>query len=230
MKIFKLGNRLQGSYLVDRDGNLIPVDMHVPSTTFLDRGYAELSLTDIEFLYNQGKITEKDAENAVVYWFVVYLQSELDKSADNHSMVDIMSFVEWAELKYAPEMKSLAMKILPKGNFYADVSKFKQLTDKWYNYLLDTYTKLTVFGRKVEFRIQSDGYDWNKVIIDDVILRNEKDFRDCTFTILRESSRGYKAYCLDVSLIELLSDYDKTVMSSSNISRIKKDDGSIIYE
>ena len=46
-----------GSYVSDRDGNIYDIMMHVPSTTYLGRGYLHLAPTDADFLLNQGLIS-----------------------------------------------------------------------------------------------------------------------------------------------------------------------------
>ena len=81
------------------------------------------------------------------------------------------------------------------------------------------FVKVSEFGKTIEFRISSnDDFDWNKVIIDDVLLKNSKVYDTFNINIVRESDKGYKAYFLNASLADILNN-DNIVLSSTYLNR-----------
>lgn len=217
-----------GSYLLDREGKLIPVDIHSPSTTYINRGLAFLSVTDAEFLYRIRKVTENEALQIVLGNFNYFLQFQLDKKeGDMFSILDISRFMEWSEMKYAPTMKDMFRGTMSEVSqlqrmYHHDI--FEKLTHKFYPWLLNNYVKISVIGNNVEFRISSeDGFDWNSAIVDHVLTQYQ--FSASTrFNILRESSSGYIAYFLGATLNEVL-ERDKVIMSSIILDRVETDGG-----
>ena len=86
-------------------------------------------------------------------------------------------------------------------------------------YLKDNFCKISVFGNAVEFRISSDDYDWNDVIIDDVILKYDRGNPYTTrYTIMKESDKGYQEYFSNATLEDILQN-DKAVLSSQMLDR-----------
>ena len=75
-----------------------------------------------------------------------------------------------------------------------------------------------VINKVAEFRITSDnGYDWNDIIIDDVIL--SYDWKPgMKFNILKESDSGYKSYFYNASMDDIL-EQDSLILSSEYIDR-----------
>lgn len=215
-----LGN---GSYLLSKQGDIIPVYLHVPSTTFMDRGIHHLAPTDAEFLMNQGKIGEYDAISVLLGCFEYYL--EQNDITEDISMIDITRFINWAELRYAPNLKIFAQMYIMKLKSLAqlkDMQKsypdYEYIDAIWYPYVLNSYVKVVKLGRQVSFRISSeDNFDWNNIIIDKVLLNRSYNLKDCLFSILRESSKGYRAYFLDASLKEIL-ERDKMILSSTYVN------------
>ena len=77
----------------------------------------------------------------------------------------------------------------------------------------------SVFGNAVEFRISRDDYDWNKVIIDDVILKYDSGKPYTTrYTIMKESDNGYQEYFSNATLEDILEN-DGAVLSSELLDR-----------
>ena len=207
---------LSGSYLVGRDGNLYDVVLHAPSTTFITRGIMHLSPTDAGFLYRLGKISEYDVEVILSYNFEYFLVHE-----DHSDSAILMNsqFIEWAELEYMPAVKKIFNKLAYSNEQPKDVgAKFYQLNQKWYKWLQDNFVKLSVINKVAEFRIMSDnGYDWNDIIIDDVIL--SYDWKPgMKFNILKESDNGYKSYFYNASIDDIL-EQDSLILSSEYIDR-----------
>lgn len=202
------------AYLLDRNGNIWDTSLHVPSTTYVNRGIIRLCPTDAEFLLNNGNITEGDAKTIVLYDFMKFLGGKL-----KYSPIDLSSYLNFAELKYAPSVRSILLNTLNDLDLSVDSSKYNKLNKYWYNYLRNEFVKVSEFGDTIEFRISSnDGFDWNKVIIDDVLLKNSKVYDMFRINIVRESARGYKAYFLNASLADIL-DNDNIVLSSMCLSR-----------
>ena len=213
-----------GTWLLNRNGELEPTQMHVPSTTYLSRGLNHLAPTDAEFLYKHGKISLEDAELITKVCLVEFLTVEKDLNDDDRvGMTDMTMFNDYAELRYCPSFRNKFMMLITTvGNIITeeDDVRFAELNSKWYPWLQNNFVKVSKFGDVVEFRINSeDGYDWNKVIIDDGILKSGfADDPDIHYNILRESSKGYKAYFTDASLSDIL-DNDKVVLSSTLLRR-----------
>lgn len=209
-----------GSYMVSKDGDVISVQFHAPSTTYINRKIYHLCPTDANFLLSQNKISEDDAETIVAYCFAEYLEDEGFKDSDKISSSVFNDFASYADLLAAPKMYMIASDY--EGSTLSDLHKasksFDSLTNKWYNWLKNNFVKVTVYKNKIEFRIGSDdGYDWNDVIIDDVILKSElKDNPSNRYNILRESNKGYKAYFQNATLNDLLED-DKKILSEEQI-------------
>jgi len=213
---------LNGSYLVDRGGNLYDVTMHVPSTTFLDRGLHLLAPIDAGFLFDIREFDEDEVLVVLQYWLAKYLKTELhETNVFKPSMLDLTSFMSWAELKYSSSAHSIFTSHMKE--FYGRLSDddrvdFYRLNDEYYTWLKDNFVKLSVTGRIVEFRIQSeDNFDWNEVIIDDVIL--SYDWKpNSRFNILREDSDGYKAFFFNATLDNILED-DDTILATVDIMK-----------
>lgn len=202
------------SYLLDRKGHIRVISLHVPSTTYVNRGITRLCPTDAEFLLNNGKITEDEAKTIALYDFTEFLGDKSD-----YSPIDLSTYLNFAELKYAPSVRSIFLKSLNDPDVSADSSKYDKLNEQWYNYLCNEFVKVSEFGKTIEFRISSnDDFDWNKVIIDDVLLKNSKVYDSFNINIVRESDKGYKAYFLNASLSDILNS-DNIVLSSTCLNR-----------
>lgn len=220
-----------GSYLLDRNGNLLAVKLHVPSTTYVSRGIERLSCTDGQFLYDQKLIDMDEFMSIALYNFWCFLQQDKNKKlSDSVTVSDCIEFNDYAELRYAPSVRSKFMLI--SGTVQDIVSRlskypdFKNLNNKWYDYLKNEYVKVSVFNNSVEFRISSeDGFDWNSTIIDSVILEDSNPAH--RYTIVRESSKGYRAYFINATLSDILEN-DKVVLSSKLLNR-KVVCGRVVY-
>lgn len=203
-----------GAYLLDRDGELIPVDYHVPSSTYYDRGIKHLCCTDAQFLYDEGMIDEDDADIIAKYCLKEFLQDI--KNLSSFSMMDVIEFDKYGELKYAPLVRGSIMKL--RGDVDniltpSELSKFNTLNNKWYKFLCNNYVKVSVLNKYIEFRISSqDNFNWNTVIIDDCIMNLDNNSK-YLYTILRESNKGFKSYFVNATLNEIL-ETDKIVLSS----------------
>lgn len=217
----------QGSYVVDRAGNIHDIGMHVPSTTYLTRGLMHLASTDAEFLLNENLIDEKSALAILLYCYEEFLKNELGIDDENKiiNLVAETQFVNYAELRHAPNVRKLFF-----NNRYRTISEiedarsylpdFDSLNDKWYKYLQDNYVKISRYGNTIEFRISSnDGFDWNNVIIDKVILKYDSGKPYTTrYSIARESDKGYQEYFYNATLNDILEN-DKAVLSSEYVDR-----------
>ena len=188
-----------------------------------EHGNGELA----EFLYSEGLITQDDVRCVLDFCFAEYLVNIQNKDTSYvPSMMDVVSFTSYAELKYARTSYTMLMKYV--NRFRIDVSeeatsKFYKLSNRWYRYLTDNFVKVAVMNNSVEFRICSeDSFDWNSVIIDDCILEYDLSSNSSTrYSILRESSKGYKAYFLNATLKEILES-DSTILSSSNYTYLDR--------
>lgn len=223
-------NTQYGTWLLSRRGDLIPVTLHVPSTTWTSRGLEYLAPTDGEFLYTQGKISEEELTSIVVTNFLHYLD---DNKITEYSITDVTSFHSYAELKYAPTARQIMMRFIggttaSLKNMLLDYTSFSALNQKWYSFLQNNYVKVSKFNNTLEFRISSDGYDWNENIIDDVLLNEDYDFSRCRINIVKETAAGYKPYFQNATLDDILS-YDDTVMSSTKLCKRCVINGKIIY-
>jgi len=207
----------KGSYLLDRSGNLYSVDLHVPSTTYMSRGIQHLCPTDIDFLIENAGADKEDG--VVVYWYCLYeYLHTLTPTIADRTRFDI-----YCELKYTNILKQY-VGLGSKCPYTANeleylIEDFEDLNEMWYTYCKDNYVKISIFGNAVEFRITSDdSFDWNKVIIDDFILKYDKGPSTIRYTILRESANGYQEYFLGATKAEIL-EADKVVLSSTYITR-----------
>lgn len=219
-----------GTWLLSRHGDLIPVTLHVPSTTWISRGLEYLAPTDGEFLYTQGKISEEELTSIVVTNFLHYLD---DNKITEYSITDVTSFNSYAELRYASTARQIMMRFIggttaSLKNMLLDYTSFSALNQKWYSFLQNNYVKVSKFNNTLEFRISSDGYDWNENIIDDVLLNENYDFSKCRINIVKETAAGYKPYFQNATLDDILS-YDDTVMSSTKLCKRCVINGKIIY-
>ena len=213
-------NTEYGTWLLDKQGDLIPVTLHVPSTTWVSRGLDYLAPTDGEFLYTQGKISIDELTTIVVTNFIWYLQSS---GIVDYSITDVTTFNSYAELKYAPTARQIMMKFMigttdSLKTMLSEYPSFDKLNQKWYSTLQNDYVKVSRFKNVLEFRISSDGYDWNKNIIDDVLLNRKYDFANCRINIVKETVNGYKPYFQNATVNDILSN-DKAVMATTLFSR-----------
>lgn len=214
----------QGAYLLSRQGDIIPVNIHVPSTTYRDRGRNHLCPTDAEFLCEQGKISFEEALIICKVCLVEFLSTELNyDNNDEITIMDMSKFNSYAELRYAPTLRKYLMNYSDKiGNVYTEGEEdiFESLNAKWYPWLQNNFVKVSVFNNVVEFRISSnDNFDWNRVIIDDCILKYDPSTRSSTkYTIVRESNKGYKAYFINATIDEILEN-DDVVLASKTLQR-----------
>lgn len=213
-----------GSYLLMKNGEIINTIFHVPSTTYISRGILHLCPTDAEFLLTHGKIDDKEAEVILKYCLVEYLTNELRRDSDyTLSVFDITSFTGYADLRYAPTLRRMVMRYpgrLKNILSASDEELFQQLNSVWYIWLKNNFVKVSVFRDNIEFRICSEnGYNWNEVIIDYGILGIANSANPNTrYTIVRESSKGYKAYFLNATLDEVLEN-DHVVLSNTYLRR-----------
>lgn len=212
-------NLTQGAYLLTRTGEIFETVLHVPSTTYISRGIEHLCPTDAEFLLNNGKISEDEAELVLKYCLVEYLTTEFRKDTTYiMSIFDVTSFTSYADLRYAPILRKKVLMYPGKfKNFVTETeaNAFARLNRKWYNWLKNNFVKMSVFRNVIEFRICSeDNYDWNEVIINYGILGISNSNNPATrYTIVRESSKGYKAYFINATLDEVLEN-DNVILSS----------------
>ena len=215
-----------GSYLLDREGRLFPVKIHAPSTTFMSRGIEHLCPTDAEFLYNQDLLSEEEVMVIYYYCLLEYLGK-----LDNISIAERVKFDAYAEMNHAPAVRQILRSYLTCPYSIEELTElFEDIDQEFYIYCKNEFVKVSVLNNYVEFRITSeDGFDWNKVIIDDCILKYNKGSRDETkYSILRESSQGYRAYFYGATLDEILED-DNMILSSELLSR-KQNICSIEYQ
>lgn len=215
----------QGSYVLDRRGNLFDIQMHVPSTTYLSRGIVHLCPTDADFLFSQGELSEDEAMAICLYCYAEFLEDELGLTENEVIPLTAPSqFNSYAELRYAPDVRILFFKFngTKLSDVYSQLSNlpdFNQLNEKWYKFLQNQFVKVSIFNNQVEFRISSeDGYDWNKVIIDKFILRYDSTRSSTRYSILRESSKGYKAYFMNATVDDILEN-DKVVLATELLDR-----------
>ncbi len=216
-------NLKQGSYVVDRNGKIYDIGMHVPSTTYLGRGLIHLATTDAQFLLDQNLITEDEAKSIMLYCYEEFLEDECGiTDLDQVIGLTTMSrFSDYAEMRWAPDARALFFgmsNIRTLGEIEelrSELPDFDTLNKKWYPYLQDNYCKISRFGNVVEFRISSnDGFDWNKVIIDKVILKFDSGKPYTTrYNIARESDKGYQEYFYNATLEDILEN-DKVVLAS----------------
>ncbi len=207
---------LSGSYLLDRDGNLQKTMLHVPSTTFINRGLMFLSPTDAGLLYRLNKISEYDVDVILTYNLEYFLEHEKHSDA---AIFYSMEFSDWAELKYVPQIRTMFTAFAYGNVKPKDTDKqFNKLNDKWYTWLQNNFVKVSVLGNTAEFRITSeDGYNWNDIIIDDVIL--SYDWKPGTkFNVLKEDEEGYKAYFLNATMDDILEN-DDIILSNTLLNR-----------
>lgn len=216
---------MAGSYLVDRQGALHTTILHAPSTTYINRGLMFLAPSDADLLYELGKISDEDVEVVLAYNYKYFLENE---AKADPSMITFTRFNDWAELKYAQSARRIFMKSVETILDIPDIdSRFQQLTDKWYPWLQNNFVKLSVINTVAEFRITSeDGFDWNDIIIDNVILEHDWK-RGTTFNILKEDENGYRAYFFNATMDDILEE-DDVVLSSTYIDR-KIIDGKLVY-
>ena len=216
----------QGSYVVDRNGKIYDIGMHVPSTTYLSRGIYHLALTDADFLFTQGLIDEDEVTAITLYCYAEFLEDEcdIDDMDEIIPLIKLTEFSAYAETKWAKKARVIFMKqnLRTLREIYDKLDNlpdFNELNKEWYKYLKENYCKISVFNNNVEFRISSDNFDWNKVIIDDVILKYDKGKPYTTrYTIMKESENGYQEYFSNATLEDILEN-DKAVLSSQILER-----------
>ena len=221
-------NLKQGSYVVDRDGIIHDIGMHVPSTTYLGRGLVHLATTDAEFLLDQNLINKDEVLSIILYCYEEFLQDELGLT-DMNAIIPLKAeaeFSDYAEMRWAPDARGIFFnhhyKTMQEIEDARDhLPDFDALNSKWYPYLQDNFVKISRFGNNVEFRISSnDGFDWNKVIIDKVILKFDSGKPYTTrYSIARESDKGYQEYFYNATLEDILQN-DKAILSSEYHDRV----------
>ena len=220
-----------GSYLLSRQGKVTSVRMHVPSTTYQDRGIFHLSCVDAQFLYDTRRIDEKDAAIIAKYCFHEFLRDELHKGKDyTPGVIDFSQFHKYGELSYAPRISQILNKAYYTDPTLSeeDVDRFEYLDSLWYDFLSQMYVKISVFESSVEFRICSnDNFDWNKAIIDDVLLTYKFPYKT-RFTILKSRGTTFLAYFINASLSEIL-ETDHVVLSTTHLTRLQNRKG-VTYE
>ena len=224
-----------GSYMMNREGKLFPVKLHAPSTSYIWRELRYLSPTDAEFLFNAGYISNDEVISILIYNIVEYFESVADPS--DYGILGFTKFSQWSDLNYAPNVNKLFRSIFMRfhdleevNDCIEDYPSFTSLNDKYYPMLLNEFIKIAVYENLVNIRINSeDGYDWNTAIIDKLLCNPKYNFRSASITILRESSKGYKAYFEDASLQEIL-ECDKVVLSSQYLQPVTDVDGVVRYE
>jgi len=220
-----------GSYLLSRQGKVTSVRMHVPSTTYQDRGIFHLSCVDAQFLYDTGRIDEKDASIIAKYCFHEFLRDELHKGKDyTPGVIDFSQFHKYGELSYAPRISQILNKTYYTDPSFSesDIARFDYLDTLWYDFLSQMYVKISVFEHSVEFRICSnDNFDWNSAIIDDVLLTYEFPY-NTKFTILKSYGTTFLAYFMNASLSEIL-ETDHVVLSTTQLTRMQNRKG-VTYE
>lgn len=216
-----------GSWLLDRNGNIVEVNLHVPSTTWSTRGLSYLAPTDAEFLLNQQLITENEARCILMYNLYEYLKLS---NKSECSIIDITMFSKYAELSYAPKVRSMLMSSVSRksiNEIESECIDFEDINNIWYRFLQNNYVKVSRFGKQLEFRIQSDNIDWNKPIIDEVLLKN--DVKNLKISILKElPDAKCKVYFSNASLDDIL-EYDKTVLASRKVVSRKIVNSEIVY-
>lgn len=210
----------EGSALLTRGGELIPVRFHVPSTTYMTRGIYRLSCTDGQFLYDQGIISKDDYTYIIrrdYYMFLTKYDNPGKSDDDIISIVDSINFNAFAELRYAPFAKQYVMTIKGTvGSIMYEVDDYRLLVldDTMYPYLQNNFVKVSRFGNAVEFRINSNcKYDWNKTIIDKCILKYDTGGDTTKYTIIKEINDTCNVYFMNATLSEIL-EKDKIVLSS----------------
>ncbi len=222
----------QGSMLLKKNGTLIDVMYHVPSTTYMSRNIYHLCCTDGQFLYDYEFIEDYNYETIVRYCYYEYLTTVEGKSDnDQIGIIDSTKFNAYAELRYAPTAKPIIMKLRGTvGSLVANgvENDFNKLNATWYEFLRNNYVKVSRFGNVVEFRITSDnGFDWNKVIIDDCILKYDNGGDSTRYNIIKEFGTECKTYFVNATLSDILKQ-DKIILSSETFER-KVLNGEVVY-
>lgn len=220
---------INGSYLVGRHGELYDTILHAPSTTYINRGLMFLAPSDADLLYKIGKFTDGQVKTVLAYNYKYFLEHEA--GGQSPSMVSFTKFNDWAELKYAPTARTLFITLINEGTDFLDNPAldyaFETLNDEWYRWLQNNFVKLSVINTVAEFRITSnDGFDWNEVIIDNVILEHNWK-RGTTFNILKEDENGYRAYFFNATMDDILEE-DDVILSSTYLTR-KVVNGKLVY-
>lgn len=208
-----------GSYLLTRAGKLIPVKLHVPSTTYQSRQIYRLAPTDAQFLLDRGMIDENVAKYVLLTDFLAFLEAA---DVITYGLSDALTYMQYAELRFAPSIRELFTTYVPlSGNstglehLKSELGNYDNQIADLYQQLSEQYVKVSRFGNTVEFRISSDdGFDWNKLIIDDVILKYENSLKNCRFNILKETDGNFRAYFENASLNDILEN-DNIVLSST---------------
>lgn len=232
-KVLASSVKSTGTWLLTNQGELIDIDLHVPSTTYESRGLYHLSCTDAQFLYGRGLISIEELKSIAIYCYIEYLRRVGISESDMIGIMDKVKFQKFAELSYAPHVNKFIMSIEERWfdnlvDMASSYPSFGEINSKWYDYICNTYCKVSRFNNDIEFRITSrNGFDWNKVIIDDFILKNESSFKNCKFTILKEIGSKIKYYFMRVTLDQLLEE-DKVVLSSKTVRR-KVTGSSVVY-
>ena len=223
-RMIKASTGEYGTWLLDRSGKMEETKMHVPSTTYYGRGLLFLAPTDAQFLYDHKKINESEGDLIVRHAFAEYLLDECDYDIeDTFSILDITKFNSYGEMRYAPTFRNALIGL---SGTVGDICTededimFHKLNDQWYPWLQNNFVKVSRFADVVEFRISStDGFNWNKIIIDDAILGTSfGEDPNIAYTIVKETSDGYRSYFVNATLNEIL-EADKVVLSDTLLQR-----------
>ena len=190
-----LRSMASGSFLMNRKGRLQPVDLHVPSASYLTKGILHLSCTDGQFLLDRYLIDRNDMDVILKVCFHEYLTKIIDDpktDKDTIGPLDRVGFMTFAELKYAPEAGADLLTLFGcVGDLISGkvLQHFTLLNEKWYEYLRNTYVKVVRMGDSIDFRITSEQEgDWREIITD-YIRKQEEGGERLTYSISVENGR-----------------------------------------
>lgn len=218
-----------GTFLLDRNGNLTKTTLHVPSTKYMMLNIKHLSSTDGDYLYTHHFIDFDELVSIVLYCYIEYLETY----EGTGSIIDQTKFIQYGELKYAPNAREALQEIgladiKTLYDMKEDYPDFNSIDNKFYNYLCNNFVKVSVYGKSLEFRISSnDSFDWNKVIIDECLLKNYVYVKTLSISILKDFNGSCKSYFMNASIEDIIES-DKIVLSSTKFNRQVKN-GKIIY-
>ena len=185
----------EGSFLLTRSGDLIPVALHVPSTTYIGKGIFHLSCVDGGFLLAHGFIDREDLIVILKYCLHEFLKSPDGGDCADESPVGLSArirFQEFAELKHVPEagkeIYSLNGTVSELLSAWTE-ARFWELNRQWYDYLRNNYVKVVRIGNNVSFRLNNiDAFRWEPVI-SECIRKNDPTGNLLTLRTERESGK-----------------------------------------